>query len=283
MTRVIAATAAGVFAAAAAAVCFASSHRWRTRQARARLAAVAGASGAGPTALAAASRQPWPAVAAGAAVAVAGAATLGPAGLVLLGVGLVGAALVVPRRRRVQARARRRAQLPVALDRLAGALRSGSSLPVAIGEAGRATPDPVGTELVALAHDATRGRPVVDVLDGWVAQHGDPSTRLAAAAMVLATAVGATPARAVDGVATTLREREDVAAERRALAAQSRASVIVLSAAPLVLAVLLGVSDSAAARFLVGSPAGWACLVAGVALDGAGAWWMATLTRGSDA
>jgi tight adherence protein B len=100
--------------------------------------------------------------------------------------------------------------------------------------------------------------------------------------MVLAAAVGATPARAVDGVAATLREREDVAAERRALAAQSRASVIVLSAAPLVFAVLLGLSDSAATRFLVGSPAGWACLVVGVALDGAGAWWMATLTRGSD-
>jgi tight adherence protein B len=218
-------------------------------------------------------------VAAGAGAAVATLA-LGPVVLVL---GVVAAALAPPlmrRRQRAQALVRRRSQLPQALERLAGALRSGSSLPVALGEAGHATPDPLGPELAALALAAAQGQPIAAVLDGWTHRHDDPGTRLAATALVLATVVGAGPARAVDGVAATLRERLELGAERRALASQARTSAVVLSAAPLLFAVLLGMSDGAAARFLLHSRAGWACLAVGLGLDALGAWWMARLTRG---
>ena len=85
------------------------------------------------------------------------------------------------------------------------------------------------------------------MLDEWSAAHDDPGTRLAATALVLATVVGSTPARAVDGVAATLRERLDLAAERRALAVQARTSALVLSVAPVGFAALLVVGDTAAA------------------------------------
>jgi tight adherence protein B len=98
--------------------------------------------------------------------------------------------------------------------------------------------------------------------------------------LVLATVVGVTPARAVDGVAATLRERLGLSAERRALASQARTSAVVLSAAPVVFAVLLGMGDGAAGRFLLHSPAGWVCIAGGLGLDAVGAWWMARLTRG---
>jgi Flp pilus assembly protein TadB len=39
------------------------------------------------------------------------------------------------------------------------------------------------------------------------------------------------------------------------------------------------VTDGAAAGFLLGTPAGWVCLVAGAGLDAAGAWWMVRLSR----
>ena len=118
-----------------------------------------------------------------------------------------------------------------------------------------------------------------EVLDEWSSSHDDPGTRLAATALVLATVVGSTPARAVDGVAATLRERLDLAAERRALAVQARTSALVLSVAPVGFAALLVVGDTAAAGFLLGTPAGWSCLGLGLALDAAGAWWMTRLSR----
>jgi tight adherence protein B len=195
--------------------------------------------------------------------------------VVLLG---AGAAWLLWRRQVAQRGQRlRQEQLPEGLERIAAALRSGVSLPQALAAAGRSTPDPLGPELAGLASVAERGLPMSRVLDGWVAVHGDSSTRLAATALALATQVGAAPARAIDGVATTLRERHELAAERRALATQARTSAAVLSVAPVAFALLLGATDPAAARFLLHSPGGWACLAVGLGLDAVGAVWMMRL------
>ena len=204
---------------------------------------------------------------------------LGPHAVV--GLGAVAAAGPVRSRLRHRAEQRRRRaeQLPLALDRLGAALRSGASLPMAFDEVGAALDPPIGPEISALGREAARGRPVVEVLDDWSAAHGDPGTRLAASALVLATLVGSAPGRALDGVAATVRERLDLAAERHALAAQARTSALVLSVAPVGFAALLIARDTAAADFLLGTPAGWACLVVGGALDAAGAWWMTRLSR----
>lgn len=206
-------------------------------------------------------------------------AAAGP--VVALGLAALSAAGPVPARlrRRAASRRRRDAQLPGALDRLAASLRSGASLTMALDEVGASLDPPIGPELTGLAREAARGRPLVRVLDDWSAAHDDAGTRLAATALVLATVVGSAPARAVDGVAATVRERLDLAAERRALATQARTSSLVLSVAPVAFAALLVVTDGAAAGFLLGTPAGWVCLVAGAGLDAAGAWWMVRLSR----
>lgn len=178
---------------------------------------------------------------------------------------------------------RRRAQLPEALDRMAATLRGGASVPVALAAVGGRFDAPLGPELAALGTEASGGSPTVAVLDAWATAQGDRDTRLAATALVLATTVGAAPARAADGVAATLRERADLADERRALAAQARMSAVVLSVAPVGFATLLGATDAGAQAFLLGSPAGWVCLATGLTLDAAGAAWMTRLTRGQDA
>ncbi len=216
-------------------------------------------------------------------VAVVGLVTAWAALGTLAAVGLGLAAAAVPVRARHRARAerlrRRGDQLPVALDRLAAALRSGSSLSLAFDEVGTDLDPPLGPEVRALGREAARGRPVVEVLDDWSSAHDDPGTRLAASALVLAALVGSAPARAIDGVAATLRERLDLAAERHALAAQARTSALVLSVAPVGFAGLLVVGDTAAADFLLGTPAGWVCLALGLGLDACGAWWMTRLSR----
>ena len=251
--------------------------RWRVR---ARLMAGRTVAGPGSWSPAGMARGPsTPVVLMGLVGVVLAWFALGPhavAGLVALAAaGPVRARL----RRRADRRHRRAGQLPMALDRLAAALRSGASLPMAFDEVGAALESPIGPELSTLGREAARGRPVVDVLDDWSATHDDPGTRLAAAALVLAALVGSAPARAIDGVAATVRERLDLAAERHALAAQARTSALVLSVAPVGFAALLIVGDTAAADFLLGTPAGWACLVVGGGLDAGGAWWMTRLSR----
>jgi tight adherence protein B len=258
-----------------------SFHGWVLAQrVRSRAADTLCAGGLADTAAGSITGVPPVAVVAGAAGTAVTVLVVGPAALALAVFGLAVAPVLARRHRRTRALAERRSQLPQALEELAVALRSGSSLPVALGEAGRATSDPLGPELEALALGAGRGQPLAVVLDGWTRRHDDPGTRLAATALNLANAVGVASARAVHGVAATLRERLELSAERRALGAQARTSAVVLSAAPLLFAGLLGVSDSAAGRFLLQSRAGWVCLAAGIGLDAVGAWWMARLTRG---
>ena len=220
-----------------------------------------------------------PAVVVGAVGLVTAWFAVGPPAVAGLAIAAVAGPARAHLRRRAAVRSRREAQLPAALDRLAASLRSGSSLTMALGEVGGSFDAPIGPELAALARETSHGRPVREVLDRWSAAHDDPGTRLAAAALVLATVVGSAPARAIDGVAATVRERLDLAAERRALAAQARASALVLSLAPVGFAAVLVVGDTAAADFLLGTSAGWVCLAVGVGLDAAGAWWMARLSR----
>ena len=254
---------------------------WSSQRARARVANTLCPVGTGDSAVArSATPVPPVAVIAGAAGMAVAVLVLGPVALAFAAFGLAVTPPLALRHRRARSLVKRRSQLPPALEQLAGALRSGSSLTVALGEAGGATSDPLGRELEALALAASRGEPVAAVLDGWTRRHDEPGTRLAATALTLATVVGVAPARAVDGVAATLRERLELSAERRALASQARTSAVVLSAAPLLFALLLGVSDGAAGRFLLHSRAGWACLAGGLGLDALGAWWMARLTRG---
>ena len=183
---------------------------------------------------------------------------------------------------RLRNRQRRQRQLPEALERVATALRAGSSLTQALGAAARATAPPLGVELTKVARETEQGRPLLEVLDRWVAGHDDRATRLAATALTLAALLGAAPARALDGVASTLRERQEVGDERQALATQAKASAAVLSIAPVGFALLLGVSDRATAAFLFGSRPGWICLILGVGLDAGGAVWMAHLVRGRE-
>jgi tight adherence protein B len=89
-------------------------------------------------------------------------------------------------------------------------------------------------------------------------------------------------ARAVDRTAATLRERQELRGEVRALATQARASAAVLALAPLAFAGLVATIEPAATTFLVASPVGWACLGGGLVLELVGAVWMSRITGGAE-
>lgn len=218
-------------------------------------------------------------------VAIALAGMLGGAALggpVLAGGGLLAGAacpLVVLRARRGAATTSAEAALPAALEAVARGLRSGGSLRQAVGEAAAGTPGALGGELRLVAAAAGRGTPLVDALEAWGTRSPSPGVRLAVAALCLGAETGGAQARAVDGVAATLRERLAVAGEVRALTSQTRASMLLIAAAPLVFGAFASATDPRTSTFLFRSPVGWACLAAGIALDAVGALWMRRLCR----
>lgn len=216
----------------------------------------------------------------GAALAAPAAAVLAPPAVVVLGLIALGTApfvLAAPLRHRCERRID--TALPGVLDRVARSLRSGASLRQALADAAAGSPGRLGDDLHLVVRATAAGIPLSEALEDWGRRCPRPGVLLAVAALCLAVETGAASARAVDGVAATLRRRLDVQEEAVSLSAQARASAAVLAGAPLVVCLFTVAAGGPAARFLLRTPLGLACLVAGLALDGLGGLWMARLTR----
>jgi tight adherence protein B len=164
--------------------------------------------------------------------------------------------------------------LPGVLEATARSLRSGTSLRIALSEASTHAPARLHASLSAVVVAAERGVPLVEALDVWAATLPGDGVRLSGAALALSAELGGAAARSLDGVAATLRDRNAVRREVRALSSQARASAVVIGVAPVGFAVLTASIDRQAIGFLVGTPAGISCLVVGVVLDALGAAWM---------
>ena len=91
--------------------------------------------------------------------------------------------------------------------------------------------------------------------------------------------MGGTQARCLDAAAASLRERASLEREVRALTSQARASAGVMVLAPLGFALFSCATNPRVAQVLIATPLGWACVVGGLVLDGAGAGWMVRLAR----
>lgn len=232
--------------------------------------------GWGPEAL-----RRWPTVRAAAAVAL-GAVVLvaGVVPAVLVGAGAAAALRASRPWLRARRRARRDAQLPVWLERLATGLRAGLSLPGALAASAPTTGWPLRGDLERLLALTGAGVGLGDALARWRA-HPDatPAVTLTCAALELGAEAGGSVAQAVDRVAATLRDRLEVQAEVRALATQARASAALLSVAPVGFTAVLATVEPGIASVLLTTPAGWACLAVGLALEAAGAAWMARIVR----
>ena len=211
-------------------------------------------------------------------LALAGAMVGGPALLLLAAAAGAGGVAVLLVGRRGRSATLLEQALPGALEAVARSLRSGASLRAAVAEAAAATDGSLGSELARVDADARRGVPLVVALDALAARLPLPGVRLAVAALTLGVETGGAQARAVDGVAATLRDRIAARAEGRALAAQTRASVWVIAISPAAFCAFAVTTDPRTARFFFRSVSGLTFLALGLVLDGAGALWMRRLS-----
>ena len=194
----------------------------------------------------------------------------------------VAGALVALRANRHRRDRRLETQLPGFLEAIARGLRTGLQLGPAVVEAASSTPPPLGHEVAPLAADLRRGLRSADVFDRWASRRSGSGAGLAAAAMAFAATAGGARARAIDGVAATLRERAALELEVRSLTSQARVSAMMIAALPVGFMLLsAGVGDQAAS-FLFTSRLGLAILAVGLGLDAVGALWMRRIVNSRD-
>ncbi|MBI4728753.1 MAG: type II secretion system F family protein [Acidobacteria bacterium] len=209
--------------------------------------------------------------------ALAGFALAGLPGAALGGAG--GAVWPAYARRRAE-RARPgliEAELPDALATMAAVLRAGHSLPQAL----LAARDAARPPLRGVLHEAVRRQEVGGSLDEAIEalQAGCPAGagRLVGLALRVGRVSSGEIARVLEGVAATLVDRARTAAERRAATAEARLSAAVVAGMPPVFFLLVGARSSEVTAVLFGTPAGWAALGLGVALEVVGILWVRRL------
>lgn len=156
----------------------------------------------------------------------------GPAGLVAGA--LVGAGFPFFRLKRQMA-AKMRAlndQLPDALMLIVNALRAGNSLTQAMAVVGQQMPAPISTAFAHTLQDINYGLPVDSALDRLQESFGGIDMALVTSAILVQRETGGNLAEILSNLHQTIRDRQTVQGEMRALTAQGRMSGWVLSLLP---------------------------------------------------
>lgn len=170
------------------------------------------------------------------------------------------------------------AALPGFVDLIAARLRSGHTLPTALADAAERR-DPVAGDVRKVLRRVDHGEPLVASLTWWADDRRAEPVRSVAGALAVAATTGGAAAEALEGLARSLRDQLGARAEAASLSAQARMSAVVVGAAPVAYLAFASAADPGAARVLVTTGLGRACLVIGTALDVLGALWMRRIVR----
>jgi len=223
--------------------------------------------------------QPRPLIAAGLAAGL-GALVVGTAAPVVAVVVLVTAAGGL--RRSVGRRVERsfvRGLVP-ALEGTVAALHAGQGLRDALVSGCTGAGGVIGLDGRALRRRMERGASLVEAMDWWARRRRDDDLTLVVAVVRLAHELGGPAVASLEAVAEVVRARRSLDDEVAAHAAQAIASAVMLAALPVVSLALVALSDPSVPGWLLGTPGGVACLVAGGLLEAGGVVWMVSVVRG---
>ncbi len=168
--------------------------------------------------------------------------------------------------------------VPEALERVASELRSGGTVATAIA-AVAAGDGPLAADMARVDTRVRLGASLARALAGWAGERAVAGVEASAGGLAMCSSVGGRSADALDGLATSLRDRLGVAAEARALSSQARLSALVVAGAPVAYIAWSALVDPHALHVLTGTLFGRVCLLLGLTLEALGGWWMRSIVR----
>jgi tight adherence protein B len=216
-------------------------------------------------------------------VLVAGGAAAGAALGLMLGGPLVAllfllaapvAARLVLRRLASRRQAAFAAQLDDSLQLLASGLRAGHSLLRAIDAVATDSPAPTSEEFTRVINETRLGRDLGEALEETARRMGCEDFEWVAQAIAIHREVGGNLAEVLDGVGHTIRERNQIRGQVKALSAEGRISAIVLMVLPFGLGGFLLVASPGYMDKFTQSPLGYALIGISVVLLVAGGLWL---------
>lgn len=211
----------------------------------------------------------WAVVAAAAGMLLAGLWV----GVLMLGVVPLGARLLV----KVRAGRRRAAfadQLDDSLQLMASSLRAGHSLLRAVDAVSQDAASPTAEEFARIVNETRVGRDLGDSLDEVAERMGSDDFTWVAQAIAIHREVGGNLAEVLDAVGHTIRERNAIRRQVKALSAEGKLSAIVLGALPFAIIGFISMTNPAYLAKFTASAAGYGMLAAAVVLMLMGGFWL---------
>jgi len=158
-------------------------------------------------------------------------------------------------------------QLPEALDLLKASLEAGHSLMRGLQAVVDEFPDPVAGEIRMVLEQTRIGLPLADALEEMLKRVPEESLRFLLVAVRVQSDVGSSLAHVVGRLSETLRNRQKVQMQIRALTAQSRMSGMVVALLPILVLAAFSVVQPRYAQTLFYDPIGLKMLKAALLLD----------------
>jgi len=158
-------------------------------------------------------------------------------------------------------------QLPEMLALLANSLRSGFAFTQAVDLAAKQMEPPIGEELKLLQRDTSLGVPMDEALQALADRTGIYDIEMMVSSILIQRTTGGNLSEILDGVAETVRERQRLQGEIRALTASQRLTGFVLSIYPIALGLLLFALAPSVWKVLVTEEAGRLLLIAAATLQ----------------
>ena len=125
------------------------------------------------------------------------------------------------------------AQFPDALDIIVRSLRAGHPVPVAITMVGRELPDPCGTEFGIVADEVTYGSDLEGAMRNLYFRVGQDDLPLFVTAVAIQGSTGGNLGEILENLSGVIRLRFKMRRKVRALAAEGRASAMILASLPI--------------------------------------------------
>ncbi len=171
-------------------------------------------------------------------------------------------------------------QLGEILQLLSGSMRAGYSLMQAMDAVAREADAPASDEFGRLVVETRLGRDMTEALHAMADRVQCEDLNWVIQAMEIHREVGGDLAEVLDTVAGTIRERDQIRRQVRALSAEGRLSAYILLALPVGVGLVIFVTNrDYLAVLLEGGPLGWGLISTGVLLMAIGVIWIRKLVR----
>ena len=133
------------------------------------------------------------------------------------------------------------AQFPDALDIVVRSLRAGHPIPIAITMVAREMRDPIGSEFGIVADEITYGADLETGMRSLYFRIGQDDLPLFVTAVAIQNATGGNLGEILENLSRVIRERFKMRRKIRALAAEGRASALILSSLPILMFLVIQV------------------------------------------